>query len=122
MSEDKNTSKPGFLGRLFGRGGAAPADASASAPAPDPVVVEAAVEPTPRRSWWQRLRAGLSRSSSALSQGITDIFTKRKLDAATLEDLEDMLIRADLGVATSARITEAVGQGALRQGASIPTR
>jgi fused signal recognition particle receptor len=65
----------------------------------------------PKRSWWRRLTEGLSRTSSALTTGITDLFTKRKLDAGTLEDLEDILIQADLGLATSARIAKAVGEG-----------
>lgn len=65
----------------------------------------------PKRSWWRRLTEGLSRTSSALTTGITDLFTKRKLDATTLEDLEDILIQADLGLATSARIAKAVGEG-----------
>ncbi|WP_310160125.1 signal recognition particle-docking protein FtsY [Bosea sp. BE125] len=67
--------------------------------------------PEPKRSWWRRLTEGLSRTSSALTTGITDLFTKRKLDAGTLEDLEDILIQADLGLATSARIAKAVGEG-----------
>ena len=45
------------------------------------------------------------------AQGVTDIFTKRKLDAASLDDLEDVLIQADLGVAAAHRIREAVGRG-----------
>ena len=76
--------------------------------APEPVAVPA---PQPKRSWWRRLTEGLSRTSSALTTGITDLFTKRKLDAGTLEDLEDILIQADLGLATSARIAKAVGDG-----------
>jgi fused signal recognition particle receptor len=72
----------------------------------------AAPEPAPpKRSWWRRLTEGLSRTSSALTTGIGDLFTKRKLDAGTLEDLEDILIQADLGLATAARITKAVGEG-----------
>ena len=72
----------------------------------------AAPEPVqPKRSWWRRLRDGLSRTSTALATGITDLFTKRKLDAGTLEDLEDILIQADLGIATAARIAKAVGEG-----------
>ncbi|MBS9475944.1 signal recognition particle-docking protein FtsY [Ancylobacter radicis] len=65
----------------------------------------------PRPGFWKRLTQGLTRTASSLSTGITDLFTKRKLDAGTLEDLEDILIRADLGVETSARIAEAVGKG-----------
>ena len=68
-------------------------------------------EPAATRSWWQRLKEGLTRSSSAIGQGIGDIFLKRKLDAATLEELEDVLIQADLGVDTAARIAGAVGEG-----------
>jgi fused signal recognition particle receptor len=62
-------------------------------------------------SWFQRLKAGLTKSSSRLSQNIAGIFTKRKLDAATLEELEDTLIQADLGVETAMRISEALAQG-----------
>ncbi len=79
-------------------------------PAPEaPVAGEP--EPAPKRSWFTRLREGLSRSSSSIGTGIADIFTKRKLDEAALEELEDVLIRADLGVATATRISEAVGKG-----------
>src|SRR5947209_20076962 len=46
-----------------------------------------------------------------MGQGITDIFARRKLDTATLEDLEDVLVRADLGVVASQRIAEEVGRG-----------
>ena len=62
-------------------------------------------------SWWTRLRSGLSRSSSSIGQGVASIFTKRKLGADTLEELEDVLIRSDLGVALAARIAESVGRG-----------
>jgi fused signal recognition particle receptor len=64
-----------------------------------------------KKSWWERLSGGLSRSSSAIGQGIADIFTKRKLDAAMLDELEDVLIQADLGVAMATRIRDAVGKG-----------
>ncbi len=82
---------------------------AALVPMPEPV--EVTPEPAPKLSWFTRLREGLSRSSSSIGTGIADIFTKRKLDAAMLEDLEDVLIRADLGIATSTRICEAVGKG-----------
>jgi fused signal recognition particle receptor len=64
-----------------------------------------------RTSWWKRLTGGLKRSSTALGTALTDLVTKRKLDAATLEDIEDALIRADLGVATAGRIGEAIARG-----------
>lgn len=65
----------------------------------------------PKQSWFQRLKSGLSRSSSALTDGISSIFTKRKLDASMLEELEDVLIQADLGVDTAMTITERLSEG-----------
>ncbi|WLR97267.1 signal recognition particle-docking protein FtsY [Shinella sumterensis] len=62
--------------------------------------------PEPKRTWFQRLREGLSRTSSQLTGQITSLFTKRKLDDDTLQDLEDLLIQADLGVETALRITD----------------
>jgi fused signal recognition particle receptor len=60
------------------------------------------------KSFWQRLTGGLKRTSSAIGGAISDLVTKRKLDAATIEELEDILIRADLGVDVAARVTEAI--------------
>ena len=54
--------------------------------------------------WLSRLTKGLSKSSSKLGQGITDAFTKRKLDEAALEELEELLIMADMGPKTAAKI------------------
>ena len=54
--------------------------------------------------WWSRLSAGLKRTSSSIGGAIADIVTKRRLDAATIEELEEVLIRADLGPATAGRI------------------
>ncbi|MDQ6704198.1 MAG: signal recognition particle-docking protein FtsY [Pseudomonadota bacterium] len=64
-----------------------------------------------KRGWWTRLRDGLSRSSGSIGEGLAAILTKRKLDASMLDDLEDVLIRADLGGATAARIAKAIGYG-----------
>jgi len=125
------------LGRLFGRGGA-PAPLSDSAATPAPIVASAiaetpppepeSVEPSPpealeperqlepKRSWLSRLTFGLTRSSSAIGRGIVDIFTKRKLDANSLDDLEDILIQADLGIGAATRIREAIGKGRYEKG------
>ncbi|WP_287173912.1 signal recognition particle-docking protein FtsY, partial [Mesorhizobium sp.] len=65
-------------------------------------------EPAPRRSWFQRMKEGLARSSRELSGNIAGVFTKRKLDEDTLQDLEDVLIRADLGMETALRITDSL--------------
>ncbi|UHS57802.1 signal recognition particle-docking protein FtsY [Agrobacterium vaccinii] len=68
------------------------------------------VEPTPevKLTWFQRLRAGLSRTSSQLTSQISALFTKRKLDEDTLDELEDLLIQSDLGLETAMRITGAL--------------
>ncbi|HEY4164692.1 MAG TPA: signal recognition particle-docking protein FtsY [Dongiaceae bacterium] len=65
---------------------------------------------TEKRGWLQRLRAGLSRSSSKIGESITGLFTKRKLDKALLDELEEALIAADLGPATAAKLTAALSK------------
>jgi fused signal recognition particle receptor len=69
-------------------------------------------EPAPKKpTWFQRLKQGLAKTSNRLAEDIAGIFTKRKLDADTLQELEDLLIQADLGVDTSARIATALAKG-----------
>ena len=62
-------------------------------------------------SWWRRLSSGLKRTSNSLGAAVADLVTKRKLDRAMLEDIEDVLLRADLGTEVAARISAAVGHG-----------
>lgn len=77
-----------------------------------PVVEEPKpAEPEKKLSWFERLKRGLARSSGALGESISSIFTKRKLDDDTLQDLEDILIQADLGVETAMTITERLADG-----------
>jgi fused signal recognition particle receptor len=103
----------GLLGRLLG---GKTRDTAAADPGgegePQTAAAEAPV------GWFQRLKAGLSKTSSRLSEGITSIVTKRKLDDATLEELEELLIGADLGVETASRITGALAQRRLEKGIS----
>ena len=73
--------------------------------------VQAAPAAEPRQSWLQRLRGGLARSSRELTSSIAGVFTKKKLDEETLEELEEVLLRADLGMETAIRITGALAQG-----------
>ena len=63
------------------------------------------------QNWWQRLNGGLKRTSAAIAGAIADLASKRKLDAAMLEEIEEVLIRADLGVALSAKVAAAIGEG-----------
>ncbi|GAA0599707.1 hypothetical protein GCM10009099_40980 [Caenispirillum bisanense] len=103
-------------------GGEAAVEADLPEPEPEPepevepeAEVEAAPEPEPeppatKKSWFARLRDGLARSSSKLTEGITGLFLKRKLDDEALEELEDLLITADLGVTTAAKLTASLAK------------
>jgi fused signal recognition particle receptor len=71
-----------------------------------------------RQGWWRRLTGGLKRSSSALGGAISDLITKRKLDSETLADIEDVLIRADLGLDVAARAAAALGESRYAAGIS----
>ena len=76
----------------------------------------ASAEVEPKRSWFAELRQGLSRTSNALSDNLASVLTKRKLDEETLDRLEEVLIKADLGVAMAARIRAAVAKGRYERG------
>jgi fused signal recognition particle receptor len=130
-------SKKSLMGRLFGNKAetiekpgepaATPPPAETAATPPEPVAPPAHVatepqsapspavaEATPaaeKKGWFKRLSDGLTKTSSRLTTGITGLFTKRKLDDEMLEELEDLLIGADLGVETSSRITAALRKG-----------
>lgn len=66
---------------------------------------------TVQKGWLTRLTTGLSRSSKQLTDNITGVFTKRKLDDETLQELEDILLQADLGTETTMRVTDALSSG-----------
>jgi fused signal recognition particle receptor len=66
--------------------------------------------------WWKRLSGGLKRTSSSLGSAITGLVRNRKLDAETLEDLENELIRADLGPEVAERMTAALGESRYDKG------
>jgi fused signal recognition particle receptor len=68
--------------------------------------------------WWQRLTGGLKRTSSVLGGAISDLVSKRKLDAATIAEIQDVLIRADLGLDTAGRIAATLSEGRFEAGIS----
>ena len=92
-----------------------------SAPAPAKVTVTSKVaqkaEPAapapqaPRQGWFQRLKSGLARSSKELGDNISGVFTKSRLNEDIVDDLEEVLIRADLGMETAVRITDTLMSG-----------
>jgi fused signal recognition particle receptor len=63
-----------------------------------------------KKGWLSRLREGLSKSTKKVAESITGLFTKKKLDQQTLDDLEDALIQADLGVAVASRLVAKLGK------------
>ncbi len=78
-----------------------------AAPEPEPLPVEVVAEKEPeveKKGWLSRLREGLSKSTRKVAESITSLFTKKKLDQQTLDDLEDVLIQADLGVTVAGRL------------------
>jgi fused signal recognition particle receptor len=63
-----------------------------------------------KQGWFKRLTAGLSRSSKEMTEQVTSVFTKKPLDQEQLDQLEEMLIEADLGPHAAAKITRAFGE------------
>jgi fused signal recognition particle receptor len=128
MTDTSRTAKPGLFGRLLGRkvepppvAEAAPIqarldDAQSAPQQPAPPAPPPEAPAAPKLSWFQKLTKGLAKTSASLSEGITSVFTKRKLDADTLQDFEDVLIQADLGVETASRITGALAKGRFDKG------
>ncbi len=74
-------------------------------------------EAPPPPTFFERLKEGLSRSTAGLSDNISGIFTKQKLDAQSIAQLEEALIKADMGTALAAKLANAVGEG--RYGAEV---
>lgn len=75
-----------------------------------PPAAEKPTEKPVKLSWLQRLKLGLGKSSGKLTGGIAGIFTKRKLDADSLEALEELLIEADLGAGLATELTQALAK------------
>ncbi len=69
-------------------------------------------------NFFQKLGLGLKKSSNKLTSGISDIFTKRKIDSQTLEELEELLITSDLGVKASTKIIAKFGERRLNKDAT----
>ena len=54
----------------------------------------------------QKLGFGLKKTSDKISGGISDIFTKKKIDTQTLEELEELLITSDIGIKATTKILQ----------------
>lgn len=72
--------------------------------------------------WIGRLKAGLGRTSQALGRGIDGLFGGRKPDAQTIQDLQDLLIVSDLGVATAQMLAEKVSRERFEDATAMTVR
>jgi fused signal recognition particle receptor len=123
---EKEAPKKGWLSRWRSRGDS-PSGTPEPEPAsgtPEPEAAAETLEPeeagarpegeveteADKKGWLSRLRSGLAKSTKKVAESITGLFTKKKLDQQTLDELEDALIQADLGVAVAARLVEKLGK------------
>jgi len=114
MTEIKRASLFDRLRRATAADGHEPEEeAGPTAPDPGKGKSQAALQ---QRSWFAQLKSGLSRTSNSLTENLAGVLTKRKLDEETLDALEEVLIRADLGVAMADRIREALATGRYDKG------
>ena len=79
---------------------------------------ESAEESGEKKGWFGRLTGGLKRTSSALGTAITDIVMKGPMDPAKLDEIEEALIRSDLGLESAASVTEIINGGFYKQNIS----
>ncbi len=108
----------GFLSNLFGGKPRPEEPLSTAAPVPGQAAPASAEDKgattpdkpaeTPKKNFFTRLAEGLSKSSSKLTGEVAALFTRKKLDNATIEQLEEILIAADLGVPAAARVTQSL--------------
>ena len=115
---EKGPEKKGWLSRL--RGGGSATETPPPPPEPmgePPELHETGVAPEDveqeepgKKGWLSRLRSGLAKSTRRVTESISGLFKKKKLDQQTLDDLEDILIQADLGVSVAARLIAKLGK------------
>ena len=82
------------------------AEANSASKADQALTPVEAPKPEKKQGFFSRLASGLQRTSSKLTESVAAVFTKRKLDNEALEELEDLLIAADLGASAALRVTD----------------
>ena len=76
---------------------------------PEETTLETTTETTPpkKEGLFKRLRSGLSKTGSSITEGMGDlVLGKKKLDEDVLEDLETRLLMADVGMEATTRIID----------------
>lgn len=71
------------------------------------------------KGWLSRLSEGLKKSTSKLTEGLTSIVTKRKLDEDMLQEFEDLLLSADVGYAASSRLVATLKKKRFQQDVTL---
>lgn len=104
--EDTSDGSPaGEAGQAPGLSPAEAAPEAGDKDAPEEILDDGVAETSDKPGFFARIASGLKKTSSRFSDSLTAVFTQRKLDDEALEELEDLLIAADLGAATAARVT-----------------
>ncbi|MCE2516896.1 MAG: signal recognition particle-docking protein FtsY [Alphaproteobacteria bacterium] len=96
-------------------------DAYVGATAPEDIEAEDAPGEKPKKSWFGRLKDGLGKSAQKITTSLADAIGKPKLDASDLDDIEDALIMADLGVAAAGRLTAGLKKRPFPDGVTADT-
>ena len=73
------------------------------------------------KSWWQRLTGGLKRTSGSIGTAISDLVMRGPLAPERIVEIEEVLIRADLGVDVATRMATTMGEGRYRNLAEVKT-
>lgn len=110
--------KKGFFGNLIGRISGGDASESVKDTVSDGQIQSASsathspsVQEKPRAGFFERLKQGLSKTSESLVGRIDRLLLgKKEIDADTLEELEEILISADIGVATTVELIRGLEQ------------
>lgn len=76
-------------------------------------------EKSESKSWLSRLSNGLKKSTSKITEGLTSIVTKRKLDEDMLQEIEDLLLSADVGYVTSSRLVASLKKKRFQQDITV---
>ena len=61
-------------------------------------------------NWFKKLKTGLSKSASKVENAFASVTGKKTIDQEVLNDIEDQLILADLGVEVASRIANKIKQ------------
>jgi fused signal recognition particle receptor len=76
---------------------------------------QTAPETGEKKGWWGRLAGGLKRTSSSIGTTLDNLLNKRPLDPAMLDEIEEALIRTDLGVEAAMRVSDAIAKGRFKE-------